>query len=102
MKHNLYIVLQTNFSFTRIKAVLIIHFYSIGGKTAKIDVLTTSLVLENNTWKFMLLLLNKVPFKSLHIDSNKNGRKQSQILYCSDSKDSVLHGCWKDFKHNLL
>lgn len=56
MKHNLYTVLQTDFSFTRIKAVLIIHFYSIGGKTAKIDVLTTSLVLENNTQKFMLLL----------------------------------------------
>lgn len=48
MKHNLYIVLQTNFSFTRIKAVLIIKFYSIGGKTAKIDMLTTNLVLENN------------------------------------------------------
>lgn len=56
MKHNLYTVLQTDFSFTRIKAVLILHFYSIGGKTAKIDVLTTSLVLENNTQKFMLLL----------------------------------------------
>lgn len=54
MKHNLYIVLQTNFSFTRIKAALIIHFYSIGGKTAKIDLLTTSLVLENNTSRLLL------------------------------------------------
>lgn len=59
MKHNLYIVLQTNFSFTRIKAVLIIHFYSIGGKTAKIDMLTASLVLENNT--SCLLLFKQSP-----------------------------------------
>lgn len=60
MKHNLYIVLQTNFSLTRIKAVLIIHFYSIGGKTAKTDMLTTSLVLENNTSCLLLFKQNPI------------------------------------------